>query len=147
MTYTIEAESTVTADLQALWQVVVDVPGWPGWDPHEQAARLDGAFEVGCRGWSKPAGGPGTEWTITDVVPAARWASACALPGGGITGVNTFDQLPGGRVRCSKVMTVSGPLVPLFRLWFGPRIRRDMLRTFAALEAETARRSRIPAME
>jgi hypothetical protein len=31
--------------------------------------------------------------------------------------------------------------VPLFRLWFGPRIRRDQRRTFAALETEAARRT------
>jgi hypothetical protein len=37
-------------------------------------------------------------------------------------------------------MTVSGPLVPLFRLWFGRRVRRDMHRTFAALEREALRR-------
>jgi hypothetical protein len=41
-------------------------------------------------------------------------------------------------------MEVTGPLVPLFRIWFGPRIRRDMLAGLRALEAEAARRSAVP---
>lgn len=137
--YRIHAEQTISGDLAIIWQLVTDVGGWPGWDPHEQAARLDGEFAEGGTGWSKPHGGPGTTWTITEVVERQRWASECALPGGSLTGYNEFTDLGEGRVRCAKTVEVRGPLVPLFRLWFGRRIRADLFRTFAALQAETAR--------
>jgi hypothetical protein len=138
--YEISATAVISAGIETVWEIVTDVAGWPAWDPHEEAARLDGEFAVGARGWSKPHGGPATEWRITEVVPLERWASECGLPGGRLRGRSEFEPLPGGRVRCSKTVWVSGPLVPLFRLCFGRRIRRDLGLTFAALEGEAARR-------
>jgi hypothetical protein len=35
-------------------------------------------------------------------------------------------------------MRVTGPLVPLFQLYFGRRIRRDFFKTWAALERRAA---------
>ncbi|WP_194906610.1 SRPBCC family protein [Catenulispora rubra] len=139
--YQITAEAEVRGDIAVLWTVATDVDNRPSWDPHEQEARLDGPFEAGAVGWSKPNGGPATEWTVTEAEAPHRFGSECALPGGRIRGLNTFEVLPGGRVRCVKTVWVTGPLVPLFRLHFGRRMRRDMLLTFAALEAEAARRA------
>jgi hypothetical protein len=136
--YEIKAEMTINADLAAVWQLVTDVPNWPAWDPHEEGARLDGDFVVGTTGWSKPHGGPATEWTITDVVDKRKWSSECPLPGGKLTGDNLFEPVDGG-VRCTKIVHVRGPLVPLFRFYFGKRIKRDMLKTFAAMEQTAAR--------
>jgi hypothetical protein len=137
--FRISAQTTIRGDLAAIWRLVTDVCEWPSWDPHEEAARLDGEFVAGAVGWSKPHGGPATEWTITEVIKERRWASECALPGGKLTGGNEFTDLGDGTVRCAKTVEVYGPLVPLFRLWFGRRIRKDMFRTFAALEVEVAR--------
>lgn len=136
--YEIHEEAVITGTVQDIWATVTDVANWPSWDPHEEAARLDGTFAVGTTGWSKPHGGPATDWTITDVVPLARWASECGLPGGKITGVNTFEPVGEGQVRCTKTVRVTGPLVPLFRLYFGRRMRKDMLRTWKALEDQVA---------
>jgi hypothetical protein len=139
--YEMTEQTTVHGDIDAVWAVVTDVAGWPGWDPHEQQARLDGPFQAGTTGWSKPNGGPATAWTITEVVPRRRWSSECALPGGKLTGENLFEPLGDGQIRCTRTIRVSGPLVPLFRWYFGRRIRRDMHRTWAALEREAARRA------
>jgi hypothetical protein len=135
----ISAQAVINGDPAAIWRLVTDVAGWPNWDPHEEAARLDGEFVAGGTGWSKPHGGPGTAWTITEVVERHSWASECSLPGGKLTGRNEFTDLRDGTVHCAKTVEVHGPLVPLFRLWFGRRIRMDMFRTFAALQVEAAR--------
>ncbi|MFC4950515.1 SRPBCC family protein [Pseudonocardia sp. GCM10023141] len=137
--YRISAEQIIEADLDEVWAVVTDVAAWPSWDPHELDARLDGPFAAGTTGWSKPHGGPATTWTITDVVVRGRWSSECGLPGGKLRGTTVFTELAGGRVRCAKVVEVTGPLVPLFRLHFGRGIRRDMVRTFVALERRARR--------
>ena len=139
--YVITSSRVVRGDVAAIWEVSTDVARWPEWDPHEQGARLDGPFAVGTRGWSKPRGGPGADWTLTEVEPGRAWGSACALPGGGLRGRGTFEALGEDRVRCTRTIEVTGPLVPLFRLWFGPRIRCDLDRTWVALEAEVARRA------
>jgi hypothetical protein len=141
--YEITAEAIITAELDTVWTTVIDVDGWPTWDPHELDARLDGTFESGATGWSRPHGGPATTWTITEVVERRSWRSECGLPGGKLSGVNTFESAGEGRVRCTKTVYVTGPLVPLFRFHFGRGIRRDMLRTFAALEREANRRAEV----
>lgn len=113
---------------------------WSAWDPHEEDARLEEPFTVGARGWSKLRGGPGATWTLTDVDAHRRWASEWGLPGGKLAGENAFEPTGDGEVRCTKAVRVGGPLVPLFRLYFGPRMRRDMRKTWVALEREVARR-------
>ena len=92
--YEFSVEAQLSAEAEEVWAVVTDVAGWPAWDPHEKAARLDGPFE-----------------------PFAE-----------------------GKLRCVKTVQVFGPLVPLFRLYFGRRMRADMHKTFAALERKAARR-------
>ncbi|SEC41689.1 SRPBCC family protein [Paenibacillus sp. GP183] len=138
--YKIAAETIIKGDLSSVWAVVIDVDNWPTWDPHEQEARLDGSFAVGTTGWSKPNGGPGTSWKITKVVEQKMWASESPMPGGKIAGENVFEPLGDERIRCSKTVWVSGPLVPLFWFYFGRMIRRDMFATWAALERESDRR-------
>jgi hypothetical protein len=136
--YEIRSETIIDADLAAVWALVTDVANWPSWDPHERAARLDGPFAVGTTGWSKPHGGPGTTWVLTEVVEQRRWSSECPLPGGKLAGTTVYEPLADGKLRCAKTIRVSGPLVPLFRLYFGRRIRADLARTWAALEAAAA---------
>ena len=136
--YEIRGEAVIEGDAAAIWAVVTDVDNWSNWDPHEERARLDGPFAVGTIGFSKPKGAPGTEWTLTEVVPERRWASECPLPGGKLRGCCTFDPVSDGKVRVTKTIWVTGPLVPLFRLYFGRQIRRDMFRTWAALERRIA---------
>ncbi|MFK4090020.1 SRPBCC family protein [Kribbella sp. NPDC020789] len=138
--YTIEAAGVITGDLPLAWAITSDVAGWPSWDPHEQDARLDGQFAAGSIGWSKPRLGPATEWTITEVEPGHRWSSECRLPGGMMRGTSTFTAAGPGQIRCHKLITVTGPLVPLFALYFGRRIHADLIRTWSALEQEIARR-------
>ena len=111
---------------------------WPEWDPHEDVARLDGEFVVGTTGWVKQQGNPGAAFTLTEVVPQRRWASECKLPGGKLWGSNDYEQLPDGKIRCTRTIRVTGPLVPLFRFHFGKRMRRDFFRTWTALEARAA---------
>lgn len=141
--YRIKAERVVDGDAADLWRVATNVDGWPMWDPHEQDARLEGPFVVGALGWSKPRGGPATWWTVTVVDEGRSWGSACPLPGGGLTGLTTFEPVGASQVRCRKVVTVTGPLTVLFRVWFGPRMRRDMVRSLLALGAEAGRTARL----
>jgi hypothetical protein len=136
--YEIAAETVIVGDVAAVWRVVTDVARWPEWDPHEDIARLDGEFAVGVTGWVKQKGNPGAAFTLTEVVPERRWASECALPGGKLWGSNEFEQLPDGKIRCTRTVRVTGPLVPLFRFHFGRRMRRDFFKTWAALEARAA---------
>jgi polyketide cyclase/dehydrase/lipid transport protein len=132
--YEVRADVVIAGELPAVWAVVTDVGRWPEWDPHEDQARLDGEFVVGTTGWVKQKGNPAAVFTLTEVVPERRWASECRLPGGKLWGSNDYEALPGGRIRCTRTVRVTGPLVPLFRFHFGRKMRRDFFRTWSALE-------------
>jgi uncharacterized protein YndB with AHSA1/START domain len=133
--YEIRAETVIQGDVRKVWRVVTDVARWPEWDPHEDQARFDAPFEVGAVGWVKQKSNPAATFTVVEVIPERRWASECRLPGGKLWGSNEYEPLAGGKIRCTRTVRVTGPLVPLFRFHFGKRMRRDFYRTWSALEA------------
>jgi uncharacterized protein YndB with AHSA1/START domain len=132
--YELTAETVIKGEVGKVWRVVTDVARWPEWDPHEDQARFDSAFEVGATGWVKQKGNPAATFTLVEVVPERRWASECKLPGGKLWGSNEYEPQPDGTIRCRRTVRVTGPLVPLFRFHFGKRMHRDFFRTWAALE-------------
>ena len=68
------------------------------------------------------------------------WASRAGIPFGHLRGVNRYEPASDGRVKVSKLFEVHGPFTPLFRLVWEKKVRADMHKTFAALEAEARRR-------
>lgn len=137
---TISAERVINGSIDTVWEIVSDVAGWPIWDPHEEGARLDGPFAAGTKGWSKPRKGPAADWVLTVVEPNKMWASESHIPGGKIAGENRFEALPNHQIRCTKIITVSGTLVPLFWLYFKRPVQHDAHASLEALEAEVKRR-------
>lgn len=138
--YAFMEEATITGDIGAIWRVATDVAGWPGWDPHEEKARFAGEFAAGAKGWSKPAGAPAGEFTITAVEQERMWSARAGIPFGSLRGENRYEPAGDGKVKVSKRVEIHGPFGPVFHLIWEKRMRRDMLKTFAALEAEAARR-------
>lgn len=134
--YQFGAEQTVTGDIDAFWAVWTDLPRFPTWDPREEETRIDGPFEVGTTTWSKQRGNPGGPATIVDVDKPRKWTVESSLPGGKLVIDHLLEEVEPGRVRVSKRYEVHGPLTVLFRLYYGPRVRKALPRTFSALEAE-----------
>ena len=135
----ITAERIIRGDLRTIWNIETDVNSWPKWDPHEEAARFDGPFAVGQKGWSKPRGGPEANWVITAVEKPRRWALDNPVFGGKLEVEKTYEAVDKEQVRCTKTMVVKGILVPLFWLYFARVTRRDMFLSWEALEKEVAR--------
>jgi hypothetical protein len=134
--YSFTEEAVISGDIGAIWSVATDVPRWPSWDPHEEKARIDGEFEAGTRGWSKPAGAPAGVFAITEVEPGRMWATRAGIPFGHLRLVNRYDPVSDGKVRVSKRVEVRGVFGPLFHLIWEKNMRAGMRKTFAALEAE-----------
>lgn len=140
MMYSFTEEATISGEINAVWVAATDVPAWPSWDPHEEKARIDGEFAAGTKGWSKPAGAPAGVFTITDVEPGRMWASRAGIPFGHLRGENRYEPVGDGTIKVSKRVEVHGPFGTLFHLIWEKRMRADMHKTFAALEAEARRR-------
>ena len=138
--YSFNEETVIDGAIGTVWQVATDIAGWPSWDPHEEKARFQGEFKPGAKGWSKPAGAPAGTFTISAVEPERMWASEAGIPFGRLRGENRYEPLCDGRIKVSKRVEVRGPFGSLFHLIWEKKMRADMHKSFAALEAEARRR-------
>ena len=132
--YVLECTATVTAPTRAIWEAWTDIDRFAEWDPREEQARLDGPFAVGATGYSKQRGNPGGPFTIVAVQDGRSWTAKCPLPGGDLRIEHRLRQHADGQVLTLVRYEVRGPLSPLFRFVFAPRLRRELPESFAALE-------------
>ncbi len=140
--YAIDCEATLTGTLESLWATWTDMLSYPEWDPREEAIRMEGPFKPGTTGWSKQVGPrPGSPFTILRVEPKTRWTNEAPLPGGKLVIDHLLTDRGDGTVHLVKRYEVSGPMQLAFRTIFARGIRREAPGTFAALEAEAARRA------
>ena len=138
--YSFTARQQVSASPQAVWAVWSHPDRFPDWDPREVRTVLHGPFTAGSTIESKQKGNPGGTATITSVDAGRRWALSSPLPGGALVIDHLLEPAEGGGTVVAKRYDVTGPLSLLFRAWYGPRVRRALPATFAALEAEASRR-------
>ncbi len=141
MMYSFTEEAVITGDIDQIWAVATDVAHWADWDPHEEKSRIEGPFAPGTKGWVKPKGAPAGPFRIVAVEPKRSWTSEAGIPFGKLRGHRTYEPLGDGTVRVAEMVEVHGPFGPLFHWIWEKAMRADMPHTFAALEAEAARRA------
>jgi polyketide cyclase/dehydrase/lipid transport protein len=106
------AESTAEPD--AVWRRYVDVEHWCDWSRHGvEWSRIDGPFEVGTKGKSKPPGSRPLRFRLVAVEPDAFFASEATLPGGRLRFDHVIEPRDSG-VRIMHRVTLSGPLAFLY---------------------------------
>jgi hypothetical protein len=144
MRYQIDCEQTISGNLESVWETWTDLASFPSWDPREEQMRLDTPFGVGATGFSKQRGGrPGSTFRVLQVEPTTRWVKQVSLPGGSLTMDHVLTDVGSGKIHLLKRYTVQGPMVLAFRLIFARGIRNEAPQTFAALEKEARRRSKL----
>ncbi len=141
MAYVFGDELVIDAEPDWVWDVWTDLASFPRWDPREERTEPRGPFAVGTTVWSKQRGNPGGESIITAIEPHRRWTAESPLPGGRLVIDHLLEPAGAGRVKVAKRYEVHGPLVVLFRLYCGPRVRRALPETFRALQRESAQRA------
>lgn len=142
MQYTVTVEAELAGSIESIWAVLADMPAYPTWDARVAECELDGPFATGTTGRSVPPGGKGSAFRLVEVVPGERWTNELPLPGGRLMISYDLAATGSGRVQVTKTYVAHGPVAIAFRLWYARGIRRELPETFAALEAEAARRVR-----
>lgn len=127
----------VTADLDRVWAVQVDVERWPEWTASVRSVRRlePGPFTLGSTArleqpWLRPA-----VWRVTEFDPPRCFAWESDSPGVHSRGEHRLTPLPDGRVRVELVVEQSGPLAALTGLLAGRALRR-----YLRMEADGLRR-------
>ena len=140
--YAIDCDATIRGSLADIWNTWTDMASYPSWDPREEELRIDGPFQAGTTGFSKQVGSrPGSPFELTRVEPMTRWTNVAPLPAGKLVIDHRLTAGTDGTVHLVKRYEAYGPLSVAFRLFIGKGIRAEAPGTFAALEAEAARRT------
>ena len=113
--WTFEHSVMVRATRAAAWAYWSDVANWSVVDPAVEWARLDGPFEAGRRGQTKPVGRPATDWTLVAVEAGRRAVIEIAAPGAVVRFTWTLDDGEAGGARLTQRLEsggdASGPYV------------------------------------
>ncbi|MFK4106876.1 SRPBCC family protein [Streptomyces sp. NPDC019531] len=135
---------TINGSISDIWTTATDAGTWADWDPHLVDCGFDGPFAPGGTGWTRLHGTPGNSrgpFTVTAVDPERSYSTESPMPMGKMLITTRFDPAGTDRVTVTRDIELHGGFVPFFRLFFLKMMRRDIPRTFAALEKEAARRS------
>lgn len=116
----------ISADLDRVWAVQIDVERWPEWTPSVRSARRlePGPFTIGSSARLTQPGLRPAVWRVTEIDPPRAFVWESSSPGVRSRGEHRLVPLPDGRVRAELVMVQSGPLAGLVGLLAGRTIRR-----------------------
>ncbi|MFK4790302.1 SRPBCC family protein [Microbacterium sp. ZW T5_56] len=102
---------------------------WVRWDPDVADVRFTGESREGARGWMRPATGPATSFTITEVDPDRLLTTTSRLPGAVLCFRHEVEP-EGAGSRASVTIGVSGPLRALWAILlrrnFAPAAERNL---------------------
>ncbi len=124
-----EASSTIAGTPETVWKVLVDGPGWLGWD--SGVVNIDGRIAAGETITIRPAAAPGRAFPVRVSVsePGRRLVFDGGMPLGLFRGVRTYTLTPVENRHTEFRMReeYTGVLVPL--MWrsmpdLGPSFRQ-----------------------
>jgi polyketide cyclase/dehydrase/lipid transport protein len=119
MSWQFEHSADSDAGPDEIWRRYVDVEHWSDWSPGVEWSRLDGPFEVGAKGKSKPPGSPTLRFRVVAVEPRVMFATRVRFPGAGLLFEHAIEPLATG-ARITHRATLTGPLASLY----APSVRR-----------------------
>jgi hypothetical protein len=124
--WTFAHTTTSSASPAAVWRRYVDVEGWSEWSRQGvEWSRIDGPFEVGTTGTSKPPGLPAGRFRLVTVEPEARFVTETRLPGSRLRFEHVVTpEDPGSRIRHSAAL--EGPLAFVYLRVLRKRIERGL---------------------
>jgi hypothetical protein len=114
MAWDFEHSAESSADPHAVWRRYVDVEHWSDWSRQGvEWSRIDGPFEVGTKGESKPPGSRRLAFKLVTVEPDKCFASEVRLPGARLRFEHAIEPTEPGSCITHRV-TLEGPLAFLY---------------------------------
>jgi len=109
-----EHSADSTAGPNAVWRRYLDVEHWSDWSRNGvEWSHLDGPFEVGTKGKSKPPGSRALTFRLVAVEPDKLFASEVKVPGARLRFEHVIEPTEGGS-RITHRVALEGPLAFLY---------------------------------
>jgi hypothetical protein len=138
--WSFEHSADSTAPPAAVWRRYLDVEHWCDWSRQGvEWSRIDGPFEVGTKGRTKPPDGRPISFRLIAVEPDKAFASQVKLPGGRVRFDHIIEPTSAGS-RITHRVSVNGPLAFLYARFVRRGVERglpdgvDRLAAMAATE-------------
>ncbi|MBO0879056.1 MAG: SRPBCC family protein [Mycobacterium sp.] len=130
-------EEIVHAPAERVWQLLVDVEGWPAWtDSMREIKRLEGRpLAVGSRSRVKQPKGRPMVWTVTELEPLRNFTWVTGQPGLSFEAVHRIEDA-GDHVRATFEFIARGPLA-----WLGALIAGSRIRSYLGMESTGLKRA------
>jgi uncharacterized membrane protein len=121
----IEHSIDITAPIERVWDLTMDVEAWPGLTPTiTRVERLDsGPLAVGSRARIKQPAQRAKVWTVTELEAGKCFAWATKAVGTKMTGGHALSQTEAGTTKNTLTVDIEGPLAPVV----GRLLRRPIL--------------------
>jgi hypothetical protein len=133
-----EVSSTIDAEPRAIWAILIDAPGYAGWDSGVE--RVEGRVAPGekIKVFSKVNPGRAFPVRVTELTPEKRMTWTGGMPLGLFKGVRTYSLSPqsDGTTRFNMREEYTGPLLPL--IW---RTMPDLTASFEQFAAGLKQRA------
>jgi hypothetical protein len=133
-----EVSSTIDAEPRAIWAILIDAPGYAGWD--SVVERVEGRVARGekIKVLSKVNPGRAFPVRVTELMPEKRMTWTGGMPLGLFKGVRTYSLSPqsDGTTRFNMREEYTGPLLPL--IW---RTMPDLTASFEQFAAGLKQRA------
>jgi uncharacterized protein YndB with AHSA1/START domain len=98
----------------AVWRRYVDVEHWSEWSRHGvEWSSIEGPFEVGTTGKSKPPGSRPLKFELVDIKPDRLFVSEARLPGAHLCFEHVIEPRETGS-RITHRVSLEGPLAFLY---------------------------------
>jgi hypothetical protein len=110
-----EASSTISAEPRAIWEILIDAPGYARWDSGVE--RVEGRVAPGekIKVFSEVNPGRGFAVRVTELRPETRMTWTGGMPLGLFKGARTYSLSPqaDGATKFTMREEYTGPLLPL----------------------------------
>jgi hypothetical protein len=129
----VEHSIETSAAPREVWDLWVDVAGWPAWNADIEAIELAGPFAAGGTIRMTPIGQEPIELRIAEAVEPEQFVDEADLGEIVVRTIHRAEQSDGGRTRVTYRMEITGPAADTLGPQIGPEISGDFPETLAAL--------------
>jgi uncharacterized membrane protein len=124
---------TIDAPPARVWEILVDVEGWPSWSESVDTAERGepGPLQVGSTATVKQPKLRASRWVVTVLEPERNFTWVSKAPGVTTTGGHFVEPTADGGSRVTLTLDQSGPLA-----WLVGLVGKRLIERYVGYEAE-----------